>query len=181
MNSDPKAVKPAVWSIRRRQMMKLLVALLLATSAEGLNTKQQVALKKPLVLRGGALGAKTALLVQTAGLTAFGSEFILSKWASTRYWDDASPTAGWKQLSEAFGIGLLCLAHLTYSQAQTGDATSMAAHGKTLAYAWIAWTLMHVKWLVEGTLISSGPFKGQVGGWIPCTILAAIGITTFLM
>ena len=67
-------------------MMKLLVALLLATSAEGLNTKQQVALKKPLVLRGGALGAKTALLVQTAGLTAFGSEFILSKWASTRYW-----------------------------------------------------------------------------------------------
>ena len=40
---------------------------------------------------------------------------------------------------------------------------------------------MHVKWLVEGTLISSGPFKGQVGGWIPCTILAAIGITTFLM
>ena len=73
-------------SIRRRQMMKLLVALLLATSAEGLNTKQQVALKKPLVLRGGALGAKTALLVQTAGLTAFGSEFILSKWASTRYW-----------------------------------------------------------------------------------------------
>ena len=67
-------------------MMKLLVALLLATSAEGLNTKQQVALKKPLVLRGGALGAKTALLVQTVGLTAFGSEFILSKWASTRYW-----------------------------------------------------------------------------------------------
>ena len=67
-------------------MMKLLVALLLATSAEGLNTKQQVALKKPLLLRGGAIGAKTALLVQTAGLTAFGSEFILSKWASTRYW-----------------------------------------------------------------------------------------------
>lgn len=66
--------------------MKLLVALLLATSAEGLNTKQQVALKKPLLLRGGAIGAKTALLVQTAGLTAFGSEFILSKWASTRYW-----------------------------------------------------------------------------------------------
>ena len=52
-------------------MMKLLVALLLATSAEGLNTKQQVALKKPLLLRGGAIGAKTALLVQTAGLTAF--------------------------------------------------------------------------------------------------------------
>ena len=86
----------------------------------------------------------------------------------------------------------------------------MAAHGKTLAYAWIAWTLvrfypntihttppqphtrpsifrrpsfwqMHVKWLMEGTLISSGPFKGQVGGWIPCAILAAIGVTTFLM
>ena len=86
----------------------------------------------------------------------------------------------------------------------------MAANGKTLAYAWIAWTLvrfypntihttppqlhtrpsifrrlsfwqMHVKWLMEGTLISSGPFKGQVGGWIPCAILAAIGVTTFLM
>ena len=52
-------------------MMKLLVALhLLATSVEGLNTKKQVALKKPLLLRGGAFGAKTALLAQTAGLTA---------------------------------------------------------------------------------------------------------------
>jgi hypothetical protein len=125
--------------------------------------------------------------------------------------DDATPTVAWKQLSEAFGIGLLCLAYLTYSQAQTGDATSMAAYGKILAYAWIAWTLvrfnpntihttppqpphapfnlstplffwqMHVKWLMEGSLISSGPLKGQVGGWIPCAILAAIGVTTFLM
>ena len=67
-------------------MMKLLVAFLLATSVEGLNTKKQVALKKPLLLRGGAFEAKTALLAQTAGLTAFGTEFILSKWGSTRYW-----------------------------------------------------------------------------------------------
>lgn len=161
--------------------MKLLVALLLATSVEGLNTKKQVALKKPLLLRGGAFEAKTALLAQTAGLTAFGTEFILSKWGSTRYWDDASPTAAWKQLSEAFGIGLLTLAALTYSQAQTGDAASMAAYGKILAYGWIGWTLMHVKWFQEGSLISSGPFKGQVGGGIPCAILAAVGITTFLM
>ena len=73
-------------SIRPDKMMKVLVALLLATSVEGLNTKKQVALKKPLLLRGGALDAKTALLTQTAGLAAFGSEFILSKWASTRYW-----------------------------------------------------------------------------------------------
>ena len=68
-------------------MMKLLVALLLATSVEGLNTKKQVALKKPLLLRGGAFEAKTALLAQTAGLTAFGTEFILSKWGSTRLVD----------------------------------------------------------------------------------------------
>ena len=73
-------------SISPDKMMKVLVALLLATSVEGLNTKKQVALKKPLLLRGGALDAKTALLTQTAGLAAFGSEFILSKWASTRYW-----------------------------------------------------------------------------------------------
>ena len=65
--------------------MKLLVALLLATSVEGLDTKKQVALKKPLLLRGGAFGPKKALLAQTAGLTIFGTEFILAKWASTRY------------------------------------------------------------------------------------------------
>ena len=40
---------------------------------------------------------------------------------------------------------------------------------------------MHVKWFQEGSLISSGPLKGQVGGGIPCAILAAVGITTFLM
>ena len=70
-----------------KKMMKLLVALLLATSVDGLNTKKQVALKKPLLLRGGAFPfePKTALLAQTAGLTAFGTEFILAKWASTRY------------------------------------------------------------------------------------------------
>ena len=67
--------------------VKLLVALLLAKSVEGLDTKKQVALKKPLLLRGGAFPfePKTALLAQTAGLTAFGTEFILAKCASTRY------------------------------------------------------------------------------------------------
>jgi len=164
-------------------MMKLLVALLLATSVDGLNTKKQVALKNPLLLRGGAFPfePKTALLAQTAGLTAFGTEFILAKWASTRYFDDASPTAAFKQLSEVFGIGLLGLAALTYSQAQTGDAASMAAYGKILAYVWIGWSLVHVKWWQEGSLISSGQFMGQIGGGIPCAILAAVGITTFLM
>ena len=66
-------------------MMKLLVALLLATSVEGLDTKKQVALKKPLLLRGGAFEPKTALLAQTAGLTLFGTEFIIAKLGSTRY------------------------------------------------------------------------------------------------
>eukprot|EP00964_Phaeocystis_antarctica_P139179 scaffold103900_cov63-Phaeocystis_antarctica.AAC.3 len=56
--------------------------------------------------------------------------------------DDASPTAAFKQLSEVFGIGLLGLAALTYSQAQTGDAASMAAYGKILAYVWIGWSLV---------------------------------------
>ena len=81
-SSHPSSHSPTTPTI----MMKLLVALLLATSVEGLNTKKQVALKKPLLLRGGAFEAKTALLAQTAGLTAFGTEFILSKWGSTRYW-----------------------------------------------------------------------------------------------
>lgn len=40
---------------------------------------------------------------------------------------------------------------------------------------------VHVKWWQEGSLISSGSFMGQIGGGIPCAILAAVGITTFLM
>jgi len=40
---------------------------------------------------------------------------------------------------------------------------------------------VHVKWWQEGSLISSGQFMGQIGGGIPCAILAAVGITTFLM
>ena len=70
--------------------VKLLVALLFAKSVEGLDTKKQVALKKPLLLRGGAFGPKKALLAQTAGLTVFGTEFILAKCASTRYFVRAS-------------------------------------------------------------------------------------------
>ena len=45
---------------------------------------------------------------------------------------------------------------------------------------------VHVKWWQEGSLISSGSVMGmqsmgQIGGGIPCALLAAIGITTFLM
>ena len=142
-----------------------------------------------LALRGG-IDSSTALLVNAAGLAAFGSEFGLS-WlgsnhASTRYWNDANPTAGWQQMSEAFSVSLLLLAYKAYDTAKNGDAAAIASLGKLLSYGWIGWSAMHVKWYAEGSLISTGKLfgmesLGQVGGGIPCFGLAALGIMKFLM
>lgn len=135
-----------------------------------------------LALRGGAslgpIDEKMALTINAIGAAAFGTEFIFSDWASTRYWDDAKPTWQWKQLSEAFGIGLLLLAYQTYNVAQNVP-DQIVDFGKANAIAWVAWTLMHVKWQQEGTLVTTGPYKGQVGGWIPCATLAAISLYVF--
>ena len=50
------------------------------------------------------------------------------RWASVRYWD-CEPTEGWQQLSEAFGIGLLTLAYVTYDTAQNGDEARGTCRG----------------------------------------------------
>ena len=46
---------------------------------------------------------------------------------------------------------------------------------------WIAWTLMHFKWQNEGSLISSGKYKGQLGGGIACATICALSVYTFFM
>lgn len=158
-------------------MLKLLVASLACASAATLGPRP--ALRKTLALRGG-VDEKTVLLIQAAGAGAFGSEFLLSDWASTRYWDDAKPTTAWKQLSEAFGIGLLSIAYQSYRIATT-EPESITAYGKASTYAWIAWVLMHFKWQSEGTLISSGKYKGQLGGGIACAAVCALSVATFLL
>ena len=83
-------------------------------------------------------------------------------------------------------IGMLILAAQTYDVARNGDATAKDSLGKFLSYGWISWSLMHLKWWKEGSLISTGKLlgmdsKGQVGGGIPCFALAALGITQFLV
>ena len=161
-------------------MQKFLVASLAAVAAAGpLRGPSPVALK----LRGGAqLGGiddKTMLLIQAAGTGMFGTEFIFSDWASTRYWDDAKPTRAWKQLSEAMGIGLLLHAFQGFKIATEGG--DIATFGKRFTYGWIAWTLMHVKWQNEGSLISSGKYKGQLGGGIACATICALSVYTFFM
>ena len=167
-------------------MLRILAVASIAC-ASGLRVAQtpvRPVLDKTLALRGGgqlgSIDEKACLLIQAAGTAAFGTEFILSKWASTRYWDDDKPTAGWKQLSEAFGIGLLTLAYQTYNIA-TNESGAANSYGKINTIAWAAWTLMHVKWQQEGSLISSGPYHGQVGGGIPCALIAALSIYTFYM
>lgn len=161
-------------------MQKFLVASLAAVAAAGpLRGPTPVALK----LRGGAqLGGiddKTMLLIQAAGTGMFGTEFIFSDWASTRYWDDAKPTRAWKQLSEAMGIALLLHAFQGFKIATEGG--DIATFGKRFTYGWIAWTLMHFKWQNEGSLISSGKYKGQLGGGIACATICALSVYTFFM
>ena len=160
--------------------MKLLI---LATLASASSAALRAPKHAALALRGGAqlgnLDEKTVLLVQAAGCGMFGTEFIFSDWASTRYWDDPKPTKGWKQLSEAMGIGLLLQAYQAYNVANTGG--DVAGYGKIFTFGWLAWTAMHVKWSNDGTLISSGKYKGQLGGGIACAIIAALSTYTFLM
>lgn len=161
---------------------QIVLALLAAGFAHGA-TLAAPKVKSTLKLRGG-LDSKQVLLANAAGLAAFGSEFgsalVGSKWASVRYWD-CEPTEGWQQLSEAFGIGLLTLAYVTYDTAQNGDEAAKTNLGKKLSFAWIGWTLMHVKWWQMGTLVTTGPLKSQLGGWVPCATLAALSAKKFLI
>jgi hypothetical protein len=161
----------------------LLSALFVSTDAATL-APRKTSLDKSLALRGG-LDKSNILLANAAGLTAFGTEFGLawlgSKWASTRYWDDASPTAAWQQMSEAFSVALLMFAYQTYDTAKNGDDAAKDKLGKLLSFGWIGWSLMHVKWWNEGSLISSGKLMGQVGGGIPCALLALLNIKGFLL
>ena len=67
-----------------------------------------------------------------------------------------------------------------------GDDGAKAKFGKILTYGWIGWSLMHVKWYLEGTLRTTGSLFGQesfgqVGGGIPCFLTAAAGIKQFLL
>jgi hypothetical protein len=162
-------------------MQKVLLATLFAAASAvaPLGAKVPMALS----LRGGAqlggIDEKTMLLIQAAGAGMFGAEFMLPTWASTRYWDEPKPSSHWRQLSEAFGIGLLITAKQAHQIATTGG--DIAAYGKTFTYAWIAWTLMHVKWHQEGSLISTGKYKGQVGGGAACAIVCALSVYTFFM
>jgi hypothetical protein len=162
-------------------MQKVLIALTVACAS---SAKFGVA-PRALRVRGGAqLGSideKAMLLIQAAGCASFGAEFALSDWASTRYWDNAKPTTAWKQLSDAFAIGLLTQAAQTYKIATEGAAGAITSYGKTFTYGWVAWTLMHVKWHQEGTLIGSGKYKGQVGGGAACAAIAALSVYTFFM
>lgn len=110
--------------------------------------------RKALMLRGGGVDKKTALLVNAAGLAAFGSEFgsalVGSKWASVRYWDNKDPDDAWQQVSEAFGIGLLLLSYTSYDAAVSGDEAAQDKLGKVLSFGWIGWSLMHLKWWKMG-------------------------------
>merc|ERR1719174_723982 len=164
-------------------MMKLLVATLALADARTLKAPQ-LKTSKVLALRGGMDDA-LVLKISAAGLAAFGTEFgstiIGSTWASARYWNEPNPTQGWQTLSEPFGIALLVLAKQTWDVATGGG--DMTGFGKNMAYGWIAWTLMHVKWYFEGKLITDGAMglKGQLGGGTACALMAALTVKQFLL
>lgn len=119
-------------------------------------------------------------LVNAGAFTLFGCEFLASKWASTRYWDDSEPTVAWTQCAEVFGVGLLLHAAQSYNVAKK-HPDAVSDHNKLNTVAWVAWSLVHAKWLKDKTLVTSGRFKGQIGGWIPCGILALLGIRVNFM
>ena len=158
---------------------KLFLATLLA-SASGATLGAKPA-AKALRLRGG-LDDTTVLKINAGALALFGTEFgsalLGSKHGFLRYFGEGEPSVAIQQYSEAFGIGLLVLAAQTFDIATNGDDGAKAKFGKILTYGWIGWSLMHVKWYLEGTLRTTGSLFGQesfgqVGGGIPCVLTAA--------
>ena len=167
---------------------KLFLATLLA-SASGATLGAKPAAAKALRLRGG-LDDTTVLKINAGALALFGTEFgsalLGSKHGFLRYFGEGEPSVAIQQYSEAFGIGLLVLAAQTFDIATNGDDGAKAKFGKILTYGWIGWSLMHVKWYLEGTLRTTGSLFGQesfgqVGGGIPCLLTAAAGIKQFLL
>ena len=170
------------------QMFAKLFLTTLLASASGATLGAKPA-AKALRLRGG-LDDTTVLKINAGALALFGTEFgsalLGSKHGFLRYFGEGEPSVAIQQYSEAFGIGLLVLAAQTFDIATNGDDGAKAKFGKILTYGWIGWSLMHVKWYLEGTLRTTGSLFGQesfgqVGGGIPCFLTAAAGIKQFVL